>query len=89
MCRRVPVSRLPLDTPTPCHSLALCGSLGIYLVCANPTGLPRSAQDDRMDLTDAMLVFLDVETTGLSPATGERIVEIGVVICRGGIVDAG
>ncbi len=29
------------------------------------------------------LAFLDVETTGLSPAMGDRIVEIGIVICQG------
>ena len=36
-----------------------------------------------MDLTEAKLAFLDVETTGLSPAMGDRIVEIGIVECRG------
>ncbi|MFQ5491906.1 MAG: exonuclease domain-containing protein [Phycisphaerae bacterium] len=36
-----------------------------------------------MNLTDAKLVFLDLETTGLAPAMGDRIVEIGMVICRG------
>jgi len=36
-----------------------------------------------MDLADANLVFIDVETTGLCPATGDRIVEVGMVMCRG------
>ncbi len=36
-----------------------------------------------MTLNDAKLVFLDVETTGLSPAMGDRIVEIGMTVCRG------
>ena len=36
-----------------------------------------------MDLVEAKLAFLDVETTGLSPAMGDRIVEIGIVVCRG------
>ena len=36
-----------------------------------------------MNLTEAKLTFLDVETTGLSPAMGDRIVEIGIVVCRG------
>ena len=34
-------------------------------------------------LYSTRLAFLDVETTGLSPAMGDRIVEIGIVICRG------
>jgi DNA polymerase III epsilon subunit-like protein len=35
-----------------------------------------------MWLTDANLVFLDIETTGLSPAMGDRIVEIGMIMCQ-------
>lgn len=34
------------------------------------------------------LVFLDVETTGLSPAVGDRIVEIALIACRGGRITA-
>ncbi len=34
-------------------------------------------------LSEAKLVVLDVETTGLSPAMGDRIVEVGIVICQG------
>lgn len=37
-----------------------------------------------MRLTDAKLLFLDLETTGLSPALGDRIVEIGMIVRRGG-----
>ncbi len=33
-------------------------------------------------LDSTRLAFLDVETTGLSPAMGDRIVEIGVVDCQ-------
>ena len=36
-----------------------------------------------MLVKEARLAFLDVETTGLFPTTGDRIVEIGVVVCRG------
>jgi DNA polymerase III epsilon subunit family exonuclease len=36
-----------------------------------------------MDLAKAKLAFLDVETTGLSPAMGDRIVEVGIVVCQG------
>ena len=36
-----------------------------------------------MYLSEAKLAYLDVETTGLSPAMGDRIVEIGIVICQG------
>ncbi len=32
-----------------------------------------------MQLKDAMLVFVDVETTGLSPAMGDRIIELGLI----------
>ncbi|MFH1747698.1 MAG: exonuclease domain-containing protein [Planctomycetota bacterium] len=39
--------------------------------------------DDDMLIGEARLAFLDVETTGLFPAMGDRIVEIGIVICRG------
>lgn len=34
-------------------------------------------------LSEAKLVAPDVETTGLSPAMGDRIVEIGIVVCQG------
>ncbi len=34
-------------------------------------------------LESTRLAFLDVETTGLSPAMGDRIVEIGIVVCQG------
>ena len=36
-----------------------------------------------MNLADAKLVFLDVETTGLSPAIGDRIIEVGLISCAG------
>ena len=34
-------------------------------------------------LSAARLVVLDVETTGLSPAMGDRVVELGMIACRG------
>ena len=34
-------------------------------------------------LSEAKLVVLDVETTGLSPAMGDRVVELGMIACRG------
>jgi len=34
-------------------------------------------------LSATKLVFLDVETTGLSPAMGDRVVELGMIVCRG------
>lgn len=34
-------------------------------------------------LVDTKFVYLDVETTGLSPANGDRIVEFGLVECKG------
>ena len=34
-------------------------------------------------LSEAKLVVLDVETTGLSPAMGDRVVELGIVACQG------
>ena len=34
-------------------------------------------------LDSTRLVFLDVETTGLSPAMGDRVVELGMIICQG------
>jgi ATP-dependent DNA helicase DinG len=34
-------------------------------------------------LSETKLVFLDVETTGLSPAMGDRVVEIGMIVCQG------
>ena len=34
-------------------------------------------------LSKAKLVVLDVETTGLLPAMGDRVVEIGLIACRG------
>jgi DNA polymerase III epsilon subunit-like protein len=37
----------------------------------------------QMPLNEARLLFLDVETTGLSPARGDRIVEIGLIACVG------
>ena len=43
----------------------------------------RVAQGNGMNLNDAKLAFLDVETTGLFPAMGDRVVEIGIVVCRG------
>jgi len=30
-------------------------------------------------MSEAKLVFLDVETTGLSPAMGDRVVELGMI----------
>ena len=34
-------------------------------------------------LDSTRIVFLDVETTGLSPAMGDRVVELGLIACRG------
>ncbi|MCM2263751.1 MAG: 3'-5' exonuclease [Desulfuromonadales bacterium] len=34
------------------------------------------------------LIFFDVETSGLSPARGDRVIEIGAVAVRGGEVEA-
>ena len=34
-------------------------------------------------LSETKLVVLDVETTGLSPAMGDRIVELGMITCNG------
>lgn len=34
-------------------------------------------------ISESSLVFLDVETTGLSPAIGDRVVEIALIACRG------
>ncbi len=34
-------------------------------------------------LSETKLAFLDVETTGLSPAMGDRVVELGMIVCRG------
>ena len=34
-------------------------------------------------LSETKLVFLDVETTGLSPAMGDRVVELGLIACQG------
>ncbi len=34
-------------------------------------------------LSKTKLVFLDVETTGLSPAMGDRIIELGMIECQG------
>ena len=34
------------------------------------------------------LVFFDVETSGLSPARGDRVIEIGAVAVSGGAVEA-
>ena len=34
-------------------------------------------------LESTKLVFVDVETTGLSPAKGDRVVEIGLIVCQG------
>ncbi|MCH7995486.1 MAG: 3'-5' exonuclease [Planctomycetes bacterium] len=34
-------------------------------------------------LSEAKLVVLDVETTGLSPAMGDRVIELGMIACRG------
>jgi DNA polymerase III epsilon subunit-like protein len=36
-----------------------------------------------MLVNEAKLAYLDVETTGLSPAMGDRIVEVGIVVCHG------
>jgi len=36
-----------------------------------------------MNLADTKLVFIDLETTGLSPAMGDRVVETGLVVCQG------
>lgn len=37
----------------------------------------------KMKMDGRKLVFLDVETTGLSPAYGDRICEIGILQCKG------
>lgn len=34
-------------------------------------------------LSETNLVVLDVETTGLSPAMGDRVVELGMIVCQG------
>jgi DNA polymerase III epsilon subunit family exonuclease len=34
-------------------------------------------------LSETKLVFLDVETTGLSPAMGDRVIELGMITCQG------
>ncbi len=34
-------------------------------------------------LSETKLVFVDVETTGLSPAMGDRVVELGMIACQG------
>ncbi len=34
-------------------------------------------------LESARRAFLDVETTGLSPAMGDRVVELGMIVCQG------
>lgn len=34
-------------------------------------------------LAEAKLVVLDLETTGLSPAMGDRVVELGMIVCQG------
>jgi DNA polymerase III epsilon subunit-like protein len=36
-----------------------------------------------MLVNEAKLAYLDVETTGLFPSMGDRIVEIGIAVCRG------
>ena len=43
----------------------------------------RAARGKGMDLSVAKPAFLDVETTGLFPAMGDRVGEIGIVVCRG------
>ena len=41
-------------------------------------------------LSETKLVVLDVETTGLSPAMGDRVVEFGMIVClRSRKTDAG
>ena len=35
------------------------------------------------DLSNARFAFLDLETTGLSPWFGDRICEVGIVVCEG------
>jgi len=34
-------------------------------------------------LPKTKLLFLDVETTGLSPAMGDRVIELGMIVCQG------
>ena len=46
-------------------------------------GRHRPPGGNGMDLSGAKPAFLDVETTGLFPAMGDRVVEIGIVVCRG------
>lgn len=43
--------------------------------------MPTSLAD--APITAAPLAVVDVETTGLSPARGDRVVEVGVLLCEG------
>lgn len=36
-----------------------------------------------MDLSELQLAFFDVETTGLDPSYGDRICEVGILLCHG------
>jgi DNA polymerase III epsilon subunit family exonuclease len=36
-----------------------------------------------MDLSNMQLAFFDVETTGLDPSYGDRICEVGILLCHG------
>jgi DNA polymerase-3 subunit epsilon len=46
--------------------------------------MPRRLQNDRADT----LVVLDFETTGLSPAQGDRVIEVGAVVLEHGQIKA-
>ena len=43
----------------------------------------KSRDPNMAMLSEAKLVVLDVETTGLSPAMGDRVIELGMIACRG------
>ena len=64
----------PVDRSDPtCHTDDLCSAMESYWT---------ENRERVMELKDAKLVFVDVETTGLSPAMGDRIVELGLVVCE-------
>ena len=60
------------------HSL-----LGLILAASRVQSRPRSRDPNMTMLSEAKLVVLDVETTGLSPAMGDRVVELGMIAAQG------